>query len=128
MEQYEKVRAQTDLQRKALDAAILNVRNRSQQLTERYSKLIERQCDLTQKKDGSNIKGSDKIHLNMGGTNVYALRETLTLVKGSRLEVLFSGRWENKLLRDEEGSIFFDLDPCCPSYLVRLRFLRMPFV
>ena len=38
------------------------------------------------------------------------LRETLTLIKDSRLEVLFSGRWENKILRDDEGCVFIDID------------------
>ena len=50
------------------------------------------------------------IHLNVGGTNMYARRETLTKIKGSRLEVLFSGRWEDKLLRDEQGRVFLDMD------------------
>ena len=43
---------------------------------------------------------------------MYTLRETLTKIKGSRLEALFSGRWENKLLRDEQGRVFIDMDIC----------------
>ena len=33
------------------------------------------------------------------------------MIKGSRLEVLFSGRWENRILRDEDGHVFLDADP-----------------
>ena len=51
----------------------------------------------------SNIMDSDKIRLNVGGTEMYSTRETLTKIKGSRLEALFNGRWEDKLLRDEKG-------------------------
>ena len=50
---------------------------------------------------------------------MHILRGTLTLVKGSRLEALFSGRWESKLLRDDEGSVFLDLDPVFFKKIVR---------
>ena len=40
-----------------------------------------------------------------------ALRETLTIIKGSRLDILFSGRWEKRIVRDDEGNVFFDLNP-----------------
>ena len=70
------------------------------------------QRDLTQENDRYHAKCSDKMHLNVGGTDMHALRETLTLINGSHLEVLFSGRWENKLLRDKKGRIFLDLDAC----------------
>ena len=77
---------------------------------QRHSDLLKRKRDLTQCNGGSDIKGSDKIHLNVGGTQMHALRETLTKIKGSRLEALFSGRWEDKLLRDEQGRVFLDMD------------------
>ena len=38
-------------------------------------------------------------------------RDTLTVVKGSRLDILFSGRWDKELLLDKEGNVFFDIDP-----------------
>ena len=47
----------------------------------------------------------------MRGTELFARRDTLTVVKGSRFEALFSGRWENQLLRDSKGTIFIDFDP-----------------
>ena len=48
---------------------------------------------------------------NVRGTELFARRDTLTVVKGSRLEALFSGRWKNQLLRDESGRVFMDVDP-----------------
>jgi hypothetical protein len=45
-------------------------------------------------------------------------RATLTLFKGTRFEALFSGRWEDKLLRDPEGRIFLDVHPGCFKKIV----------
>ena len=110
MDQYNVAKALTDKTLQALEAHILSIRQRSQQLMERHSDLLDRQLDLQDKHGGSSIKGTDNIHLNVGGTEMYVLRDTLTQIKGSRLEVLFSGRWEDKLLRDEKGRVFMDLD------------------
>ena len=103
MEQY-------NIRKQLTDKKLHNIRQRGQRLTQRYSDLLERQHTLTQQNGGTDIKGSDKIHLNVGGTDMYALRETLTKIKGSRLEALFSGRWEDKLIRDEKGRVFLDMD------------------
>ena len=45
-------------------------------------------------------------------------RETLTQLKGTRLEALFSGRWENVLLRDAKKRIFLDVSPSCFKKIV----------
>jgi hypothetical protein len=37
----------------------------------------------------------------------------LTLFSYSKLAVLFSGRWDKKLLRDKKNRIFLDMDPVC---------------
>ena len=107
MEQY-------NIKKKIADDKIQSIRQKGQQLTKRYSDLCERRQNLTQQKnDGSNpsvVNHTDKIHLNVGGTEMYATRETLTKIKGSRLEALFNGRWEDELLRDEKGRVFLDMD------------------
>ena len=110
MDQFNMARKVTDERLLALEDHILNIRQRGQYITQRHSNLLERQRDLTGQNGRPNIKGSDKIHLNVGGTEMSALREMLTLIKGSRLDVLFSGRWDNQLLRDEKDRIFLDLD------------------
>ena len=102
----------TDQKLHEVEAHILGIRQRSQKIIERHWDLTNRQRDLTAKDGDSDATGSDKIHLNVGGTEIYALRETLTLIKGSRLEVLFSGRWDKQLLHDEKGCVFLDLDAC----------------
>ena len=110
MDHYNVIKKLTDQKLHAIEAHILSIRQRSQKLSARHSNLLDRQRDLMEKNGGFDAKDSDKIHLNVGGTEMYILRETLTQVKGSRLEAVFSGRWENKLLRDKKGRVFMDLD------------------
>ncbi len=52
----------------------------------------------------------DLIEINAGGNIIAVRRGTLCQLKGTRLEALFSGRWENKLLRDSSGRIFLDVN------------------
>ena len=110
MNKYNVAKKLTNQKLHALEAHIITIRQRSENIMQRHSDLLKRKRDLTQCNGGSDIKGSDKIHLNVGGTQMHALRETLTKIKGSRLEALFSGRWEDKLLRDEQGRVFLDMD------------------
>ena len=80
-------------------------------LKSRHKDIIDRQEGLSNKHGGEHAKPSDIIRLNVRNTELFARRDTLTVVKGSRLEALFSGRWENQLLRDESGRVFMDVDP-----------------
>jgi hypothetical protein len=50
------------------------------------------------------------VTLDVGGTSYKTSRPTLTKVKGSRLEAMFSGRNEHLLERDAEGKVFSDRD------------------
>ena len=77
---------------KLTDKKLQSIRQRGQSLIQRYSDLLEKQHTLTQQNGGSDVKGLDNIHLNVGGTEMKVLRKILTQIKGSRLQVLFSGR------------------------------------
>jgi hypothetical protein len=57
--------------------------------------------------------GNDTIQLNVGGVGVVVKRSVLTLFSESKLAILFSGRWDKKLLRDKKNRIFLDVDPVC---------------
>lgn len=108
------VQTKTEQKLQALENAISTLRKKSDYLNQRQSDILQRQQDLkTNQLDdsGSKVKYSEQIHLNVGGTDMHVLRETLTLIQGSRLELLFCGRWDDSLLRDEQGRIFLDLDP-----------------
>jgi hypothetical protein len=67
--------------------------------------------------------GSDVLTLNVGGKEtVQTLRSTLTIVPGSKLAEMFSGRWDKSLPKDKDGNFFIDRMPeiFCPL----LDFLR----
>jgi hypothetical protein len=53
------------------------------------------------------------VEVNAGGKIVAAKRSTLIQLEGTRLEGLFSGRWDKKLQQDSHGRIFLDVDPTC---------------
>ncbi|KAL7451921.1 hypothetical protein ACHAWC_003678 [Mediolabrus comicus] len=65
-----------------------------------------------------NISDNDTVEINAGGKIVAVKRGTLTQIKGTRLEALFSGRWDNKLLRDNSGRLFLDVNGDCFQSIV----------
>ncbi|KAL3815635.1 hypothetical protein ACHAXA_006910 [Cyclostephanos tholiformis] len=79
-------------------------------LHERMNQLIQR------KKEIAEINGNlddDLVEVNAGGKLVVAKRSTLTQIQGTLFEAIFSGRWDKKLLRDNQGRIFLDVNPTC---------------
>lgn len=82
--------------------------------------LVVRLAELNTKKEAAaNIYGNpdanddDLVEINAGGKVIVAKRSTLTQIKGTRFEALFSGRWDKKLQRDKHGRIFLDVNPTC---------------
>jgi hypothetical protein len=74
--------------------------------------LSESKQALLQANGGGQLK--KKLKLNIGGTIFSGVkRETLCAVPESHLAQLFSGRWEERLLRDSKGRIFLDVHPEC---------------
>jgi hypothetical protein len=106
-----------------LDSSINKINDKHQALKKQHLHLIDRQEALAHKHGGADIQLSDIIRLNVRGTEMFARRDTLTVVKSSRLEALFSGRWENQLLRDHQGRVFMDVDP--KSFKKILEYLYM---
>jgi hypothetical protein len=80
-------------------------------LCTRRKELAAKKAALAAASGGGDVKPTDKIKLNVGGSRITTTRETLTHFRGTRLAALFSGRWETKLQRDRKGRIFFDLNP-----------------
>ena len=56
-------------------------------------------------------KNDDVIELNVGGQAMATKRSTLCQVEGSLLSSMFSGRWEDNMIRDKDGRIFLDFNP-----------------
>ena len=64
--------------------------------------------DLIEKRIAS---ASPIINLNVGGEKMSTSRATLTLIEGTLLATMFSGKWEDKLMKDADSYIFLDYDP-----------------
>ncbi|KAL7531595.1 hypothetical protein ACHAWF_003845 [Thalassiosira exigua] len=93
------------------EAAMAKLSEKTNDLKERLKKLNEAKFDPTH----ANLEASDDdfVEINAGGKVVAAKRSTLTQLKGTRLEALFSGRWDKALQRDGIGRIFLDINPKC---------------
>ena len=53
-------------------------------------------------------KPDDVITLDISGTKHRVLRSTLCYVEGSMLASMFSGRWDDNLVKDDQGTFFID--------------------
>ena len=80
--------------------------------------LEESKAELARQNGGSYVHPEDQVRLNVGGEIVICMRGALTLFPGTWFEALFSGRWEDKLLRDSNGYIFLDVHPGCFKKIV----------
>ena len=96
-----------------LDFEEKHVQQKHQQLEQELDQKIPAKFAKGEKeKDCKNPSPSDTIRLNVGGdTSFTTRRDTLTAISGSRLALLFSGRWDRSLRRDEKGRVFLDVDP-----------------
>ncbi|CAF0912581.1 unnamed protein product [Didymodactylos carnosus] len=57
------------------------------------------------------VSDNDIIYLNVGGEKMCTLRSTLIQIPSTVLSMIFSGRWEEKILKDKDGYVFLDYDP-----------------
>jgi len=88
-------------------SGLKKIKEENQAIKSRYKDIIDRQEALAFQHGCEHAKPSDIIYLNVRRTELFTRRrDILTVVKGSRLEALFSGRWENQLLRDESERVF----------------------
>eukprot|EP00571_Detonula_confervacea_P005870 CAMPEP_0172329914 /NCGR_PEP_ID=MMETSP1058-20130122/61129_1 /TAXON_ID=83371 /ORGANISM="Detonula confervacea, Strain CCMP 353" /LENGTH=594 /DNA_ID=CAMNT_0013047107 /DNA_START=223 /DNA_END=2007 /DNA_ORIENTATION=+ len=89
---------------------ISNLDTKENTITERRNNLNKKKLETAQANGDVDATGDDLIEVNAGGKTIAAKRSALTQLKGSRLEALFSGRWDKKLQRDSHGRIFLDVD------------------
>ena len=75
-----------------------------------------------QKMKAVDVSDDDIISINVGGQKFTTTRSTLCQIEGSLLSIMFSGRWEDGLKRDQDGAVFFDFNPQYFGYI--LKYLR----
>ncbi|KAL7468142.1 hypothetical protein ACHAXS_008384 [Conticribra weissflogii] len=100
-------------------AAKLNALNKKEGiLKKRLEKLNQEKVKISDEHGDLDADGEDLVEINAGGRVIAAKRSTLTQLNGTRLEALFSGRWDKKLQRDSNGRIFLDVNPICFQAIV----------
>ena len=100
-------------------AEIDKLKEAEEQLLDRLQEFEERKQNSAAVSDGSEyIRDDDVVEINAGGRIIAARRSTLCQLKGTRLEALFSGRWDKKLCRDSNGRIFLDVNGDCFQAIV----------
>ena len=87
-------------------------------LNERLLALNRKKHEIARANGNLDAADDDLIEVNAGGKIVVAKRSTLTQIRGSRIEALFSGRWDKKIMRDSHGRIFLDVVPICFQAIV----------
>jgi len=80
-------------------------------LNERLDQLEKKKTETSETNGNISSDDTDLIEVNAGGKIISAKRSTLTQLKGTRFEALFSGRWDKELQRDDRGRIFLDVNP-----------------
>jgi hypothetical protein len=101
-----------------LNNEISTLDKRETLLNERVQGLNRKKHEIAQTHGNLDVSDDDLIEMNAGGKIIVAKRSTLTQIQGSRMETLFSGRWDKKLMRDGHGRIFLDVDPTCFQAIV----------
>ena len=91
--------------------AVLN--QREDQLNQRLYELNRKKHETSQATGTLDAADDDLLEVNAGGKIIVVKRSTLTQIRDTRLETLFSGRWDKKLLRDSHGHIVLDVNPTC---------------
>mmetsp|Transcript_34276 Transcript_34276/g.60254 ORF Transcript_34276/g.60254 Transcript_34276/m.60254 type:complete len:599 (-) Transcript_34276:206-2002(-) len=84
---------------------------KEEELLKRLSDLDKKKLETAEANGNVDAADDDIVEINAGGKIVAAKRSTLTQLKGTRLEALFSGRWDKKLQKDSTGRIFLDVSP-----------------
>mmetsp|Transcript_13973 Transcript_13973/g.30342 ORF Transcript_13973/g.30342 Transcript_13973/m.30342 type:complete len:591 (-) Transcript_13973:252-2024(-) len=79
----------------------------------RLDELNQKKLEIARANGDVGAADEDFIEVNAGGEIVAAKRSTLTRFRGTRMEALFSGRWDRKLQQDSRGRIFLDINPAC---------------
>eukprot|EP00568_Trieres_chinensis_P014470 CAMPEP_0183327114 /NCGR_PEP_ID=MMETSP0160_2-20130417/83594_1 /TAXON_ID=2839 ORGANISM="Odontella Sinensis, Strain Grunow 1884" /NCGR_SAMPLE_ID=MMETSP0160_2 /ASSEMBLY_ACC=CAM_ASM_000250 /LENGTH=520 /DNA_ID=CAMNT_0025495227 /DNA_START=291 /DNA_END=1849 /DNA_ORIENTATION=- len=103
----------------ALANTIAALRTAKKRLKDGIGNLKKKRRELAEENGYEAEFGKDEVmEINAGGQIIVVKRGILTQCEGSILEALFSGRWENKLLRDLKGRVFLDVDPDCFKKIV----------
>ena len=106
-----KLKAAHDNRERDYANEIAKLDEEERRLRDRLTKLEEDKRKSAKENGSTDTSDDDLIEINAGGKVIAAKRGVLTQINGTRMEALFSGRWDKKLLRDSRGRIFLDFNP-----------------
>ncbi|KAL7551469.1 hypothetical protein ACHAWF_016770 [Thalassiosira exigua] len=111
-----RVKAAGDKHKQDYDAIVAELNDKERSIRDRLKDFNIKKCETA----FASVELDDDVivEINAGGKIVSAKRSTLTQLKGTRFDALFSGRWEKKLQRDSNGRIFLDVNPTCFQAIV----------
>eukprot|EP00984_Skeletonema_dohrnii_P020041 scaffold9691_cov80-Skeletonema_dohrnii-CCMP3373.AAC.5 len=118
MEELERATKRLKSARDELDAKIHKIDDEERRLKDRMKQLEEKKRECAATNGDVDVSDDDLIEINAGGKIIAARRGVLCQLKGTRFEALFSGRWEQKLQRDNSGRIFLDVNGDCFQAIV----------
>ena len=122
MKRYYDARNVSEQMWRTLEEQQSKLRDTAAVLEERCRRLQEEFTALKTKNGGLDVAGNDRLKLNVGGERVVLQRDTVLQFPESKLAALFSGRWENQLLRDKRNRIFMDVNPVCFRLIIEALF------
>ena len=97
---------------------IKKLEDEEKQLRDRLRNLDKEKHKIASANGDVNASGNDVLEINAGGKVITVKRATLMQLQDSRLEAMFSGRWDKKLTRDSNGRIFLDVNGDCFQAIV----------
>ena len=101
------------------DDAIIAIQNMEKDFKQEREQLkIDRKKFKEEKQINRTFDKTDVIQLNVGGELIATTRQTLTLLPKSLFSILFNGRWEEQLSKDENENFFFDFNPILFRHLL----------
>ena len=106
-----RIKAERDDFLDRVDGEIEKCDREEKRLRDQLHQLEEKKKNSATVHGNLDVSDDDPIEVNAGGKIIAAKRGVLCQLKGTRLEALFSGRWDKKLLRDGSGRIFLDVNP-----------------
>jgi hypothetical protein len=101
------------------DAAARRIQNIRDELKKEEKQLkMDRQKFEKEKQISMPVDHTDIFQLNVGGEIIITTRQTLMKISKSTLSILFNGRWDYQLPKDQNGNIFFDFNPILFRHLL----------
>mmetsp|Transcript_43239 Transcript_43239/g.90853 ORF Transcript_43239/g.90853 Transcript_43239/m.90853 type:complete len:233 (-) Transcript_43239:515-1213(-) len=107
-----------DKHEREYDAQLKELNRKETLLVKRLDELNKKKVETAQANGNEDAAGEDLVEVDAGGKIIAAKRSTLTQLTGTRMEGLFSGRWDETVLKDRQGRIFLDVNPLCFQAIV----------